>query len=203
MLRADPHQVVTDVTELDLQRSCSPDRAGGDGEGLRGLPQQPSREPKARLEGWRRARHPGGDDHSADRRQHLLVQIPADLSRAARSGRAEVHHHPAPPGGHDPRHEPRAGDRQRVPRLVVDEDLALSLAADLQEHLQRPEGRHHPHRAQEAHDLLFRHQGFHRDDRTAAAGADHAPAQRVFHRDVGDRARATAARSTSSSATRC
>ncbi len=74
--------------------------------------------------------------------------------------------------------------------FAVDEDLALSVAADLQEHLQRPEGCDDPHRAQEAHDLLLRHQGLHGDRRAPAAGADHAAAQRIFHRDVGNRAQA-------------
>ena len=104
--------------------------------------------------------------------------------------RRRLHRHAAPPGRDDPRHEQGTRNRQRLPRLAFDEDLALSLAADLQEHFHRREGRHHPDRAQEAHDLLLRHQGFHRDDRAAAAGGDHAAAQRVFHRDVEDRAAA-------------
>ena len=41
------------------------------GAGLRQLPQRASRKPEARLEGRRRARHPGGHHHPADRRQHL------------------------------------------------------------------------------------------------------------------------------------
>jgi adenylate cyclase len=48
---------------------------------------------------------------------------------------------------------------------------------NLQEHLQRTEGRHNPHRAQEAHDLLFRHQRLYRDHGTPAAGTGHVAAQ--------------------------
>ena len=168
------------------------------------LPQHPSGQPEARLEGRRRARHPGGHHHPADRRQHLLVQVPARLFRAGR-GRRRLPSSRCSAARRRLIHgmNSRARDRQRLPRLDVDEDLALPVAADLQEHLQRPEGRHDPHRAQEADDLLFRHQGFHRHHRAAAAGADHRTAQRVFHRNVGDRARSTAARSTSSSATPC
>jgi adenylate cyclase len=48
--------------------------------------------------------------------------------------------------------------------------------------------RHHPHRAQEIHDLFLRHPEFHGDDGAAATRSDHATAQRRFHRDVEDRA---------------
>ena len=64
----------------------------------------------------------------------------------------------------------------------------VPVAADLQEHLQRPEGRRDHHRAQEAHHLLLRHREFHRHHRAAAAGGPDRPAQRVSDRDVGDRA---------------
>ena len=44
-----------------------------------------------------------------------------------------------------------------------------------------------PDRAQAADDLLLRHQGFHRHHRASAARGDDGAAQRIFHRDVGDR----------------
>ncbi len=47
------------------------------------------------------------------------------------------------------------------------------VAADLQEHFLRPARRGDRHRAQEAHHLLLRHQGFHRHHRAAAAGGPH------------------------------
>jgi adenylate cyclase len=68
--------------------------------------------------------------------------------------------------------------------------IALPLAADIQEHIQRSKGRHDPHRAQEAHDLLFRHQGFYGNHGTPAAGTDDTVTQRVPYRDVQHRAQA-------------
>ncbi len=52
-----------------------------------------------------------------------------------------------------------------------------NLAADLQEHLQRPEGRDDPHRTQEADDLLLRHPELYRDHRAASAGTHYPTAE--------------------------
>ena len=122
---------------------------------------------------------------------------------ARRRGRPALHRPATAPGRRHPRHEWRTGNGQRLSCFAVDEDIALPFAANLQEHFQRTEGRDHPDRAQEAHDLFLRYPEFHGDDGTAAAGDDHAAAQRIFHRNVQDRAAPMAAPSTSSSATPC
>ena len=94
------------------QARCSTDtraagRAGDHGRSLRQLPQHASRKPEARLEGRRRARHPGGHRHAADRRQHLLVQVPARLLRASwRSPASRFIVLQRRQAATDPRHEP-------------------------------------------------------------------------------------------------
>ena len=67
-LRENPDQKIVDAASSlfsDRVRLIAPVMMGP---GLRQLPQQPSGKPKARLEGRRRSRHPGGHDHPADRR---------------------------------------------------------------------------------------------------------------------------------------
>ncbi len=92
--------------------------------------------------------------------------------------------HAAAPGARDPRLQPRAGIGQRVPRQHLAEDLALSLAADLQEHFQRRARCGGADRAQAPHHLLLRHQGFHRDHGAPAARGADRDAERVPDRDV-------------------
>ena len=78
------------------------------------------------------------------------------------------------------------GPGQRLFGLDLDEAGEIPVAADLQEHLQRPEGRRDHDRAQEADDLLLRHRELHRHHRTAAAGGADRAAQRVSDGDVAD-----------------
>ena len=99
---------------------------------------------------------------AADLRERLLVQILAVVPHP-RLARGPCHHHlAAAAGAAHQRHEPGADRRQRLPRRYFAEAREIPVAASLQEHLQRPEGCVHRHRTQEAHDLLLRHQGFHR-----------------------------------------
>ena len=204
-LRADPNQLVTEVSDSlfsDRVRLVAPVIMGAACVSCHNCA---SRKPQAGLEGRRRARHPGGEHHAADRRQPVLVQVPADLFRRCwrRPGITFIVHAAAPGA---------AVISGMNRELETANEFLASLSMKISRYLSPQiyksifsgqKRRHHPHRAQEAHDLLLRHQGFHRDHRAPAARADHAAAQRVFHRDVARSRSSTAAPSTSSSATRC
>ncbi len=86
--------------------------------------------------------------------------------------------------------ESRTRGVERLPRVHLDEDREVSLAANLQEHLLRPARRRDFDRTKKAHDLLLRHQGFHLDHRAPAAGRPDGASERILHRDVGDRPQA-------------
>ena len=57
-------------------------------------------------------------------------------------------------------HEPGIGSEQRLSRGALAENLALYLAAGLQEHFQRTEGRHNPYRKEEIDDFFSDIQNF-------------------------------------------
>ncbi len=80
-LRANPAESVVEASGSLLDRQIRVGGSGGDGRGLRELPQQPPGQPEDRLEGRRRAGHSGDLGHPAHRRQRAVVQISPDLFR--------------------------------------------------------------------------------------------------------------------------
>jgi hypothetical protein len=108
-LRENPHQMLSDVSSSlfsDRVRLIGPVVMG---QACVNCHNAHPEKPEARLEGRRRQGHPGGQYHSADRRQHLRLQVSAGLFHPCRHGRAAVHCHAAAAGSRHPGNERGAG----------------------------------------------------------------------------------------------
>src|SRR5271168_2947671 len=82
---------------------------------------------------------------AVDRRQLVFVQIPVDLFRGDGGLGPGLHSSAIAPGQRNKGRQRRTRTRQRFSGVPVRQDFALPVAADLQEHLQRPEGRDDPY----------------------------------------------------------
>ena len=97
-LRADPSQRPVEYRSRAPAERARVRRADPDGQRLRRVPQQ--HDPDSPKRDWKVGDVRGiqeVDDHSADRRQSLLVQIPAGLFPFHGAGRARLHRPSAPP----------------------------------------------------------------------------------------------------------